>query len=66
MQIPGIGWRSWVFCLVLASGNGPCWLPLRAVPVQLAQIVRGAGEQPFAFACGVAAPRHHGEILAGL
>jgi hypothetical protein len=31
-----------------------------------AQIVRGAGEQPFAFARGEAAPGHHGHFLAGL
>jgi hypothetical protein len=36
------------------------------VPVQLAQVVRGAGEQPFAFACGQAAAGHHGQFLAGL
>ena len=36
------------------------------MPVQFAQIVRGAGEQPFAFACGEAAAGHHGQFLAGL
>jgi hypothetical protein len=36
------------------------------VAVQLAQIVGGTGEQPFAFARGQAAPGHHGEFLAGL
>jgi hypothetical protein len=35
------------------------------VPVQLGQVVRGAGEQRFAFARGEAAPGHHGEVLAG-
>jgi len=34
--------------------------------VQFPQIVRGAGEQPFAFARGQAAPGHHGQFLAGL
>jgi integrase len=35
------------------------------VPVQLAQIAGGAGEQPFAFARGVAAPGHRAQFLAG-
>ena len=34
--------------------------------MELAQVVRGAGEQPFVFACGEAAPGHHGQFLAGL
>ena len=34
--------------------------------MQLPQIVRGAGEQPFAFACGETAPGHRGQFLAGL
>src|SRR5689334_11916184 len=36
------------------------------MPVQLPQIVRGAGEQPFAFAHGETAPGHRGRFLAGL
>ena len=34
--------------------------------MQLAQVVRGAAGQPFAFARGEAAPGHHGHVLAGL
>jgi hypothetical protein len=45
---------------------GLCLLALRVVAVELAEIVRGAGEQPFVFACGEAAPGHHGQFLAGL
>jgi len=41
-------------------------LALRAVPVELAQVVRGAGEEPFAFARGKAAAGHRGHFLAGL
>jgi len=36
------------------------------VAVQLAQVVRGAGEKPFVLASGQAAPGHHGDFLAGL
>jgi hypothetical protein len=50
----------------LAAGAGLWQLAFRAVLVQLAQIVRGAGEQPFVFARGQAAPGHHGQFLAGL
>jgi len=34
--------------------------------VQLAEVVRGAGEQRFVWARGQAAPGHHGRFLAGL
>jgi hypothetical protein len=36
-----------------------------AFSAALKVVVRGAGEQPFAFARGEAAPGHHGEVLAG-
>ena len=47
-------------------GMGPWPLAFGAVPVQLAQVVRGAGQQPFVLARGQAAPGHHGQFLAGL
>ena len=59
------GWRSWAI-LSLGSGAGVPLLARGAVLVQLAQVVRGAGEQPFAFGGGEAGPGHHGQFLAGL
>jgi hypothetical protein len=63
MLIRVLGLRCWA---VLGSGDGAWAVSLRAVPVQLAEVVRGASEQPFVFARGEAAPGHHGEFLAGL
>jgi hypothetical protein len=60
-QARGIG-RSGV----AAAPGGPLPVSFRSVPVQLAQVVRGAGEQPSAFARGQAAAGHHGQLLAGL
>src|SRR6266516_4461586 len=57
--------RCWAI-LSRGWGVGLGWLAFGAVPVQLAQVVRCAGEQPFAFACGETAPGHHGQLLARL
>ena len=64
-QVWGARLRSWAFLSPGPLGMGLWSLPLDAVPVQFAQIVRGAGEQPFAFACGKAAPGHRRQVLAG-
>jgi len=58
--------QSWEILSFGCWGSGPWSSSRRAVPVQLTQIVRGAGEQPFAFACGETAPAHRGQFLAGL
>ena len=61
--VRGSGYRA---VLSLGCGDGPLTVACDAVPVQLAHVVRGAGEQPFAFAGGEAPPGHHGQVLAGL
>jgi hypothetical protein len=47
-------------------GDRPWIVSPGSVPVQLPQIMGGAGQQPFAFACGQAVARHRGQFLAGL